>query len=173
VSNDVAAPGRRQGTQPAPAGTPLFGHAFMFAAMFAALLLGCAGERPWNQPPPEEVAVQRLGPPQFEGFVDIVDCTTVHGWVRDLNAPEARVVVAIVVDGERIGTAVANQYRQDLAENGKGDGSHSFTFHLPVWVQNSRDHQVVVQAGEPPVEVHSSLRTVNCPFLFPEHLKAN
>jgi GT2 family glycosyltransferase/spore maturation protein CgeB len=82
----------------------------------------------------------------------------VVGWARDTLVPERRVKVAIVLDGECVGLAVACDLRGDLVAAEIGDGAYSFTVRLPLAVKDSLarlvaviDDRLTIQFG--PLEV--------------------
>jgi hypothetical protein len=63
------------------------------------------------------------------------------GWVSRLAYPESRVPVRVLLNDAEIGVAVADQYREDLAAAGIGDGSgcYMFRFEIPAKIrQNDR-----------------------------------
>jgi hypothetical protein len=55
----------------------------------------------------------------------------ISGWCWDAAAPERRVKLIVLVDGEPVGTTTADMFREDLAVAGMGDGSHAFSYLLP------------------------------------------
>ncbi|RRA98069.1 immunoglobulin domain-containing protein [Larkinella rosea] len=72
----------------------------------------------------------------FEGYLDKVECGTIRGWVWDRNKPNTPVTVEIyskTAGGvETIwGSTVANIFRQDLKDAGKGNGVHAYSFEVP------------------------------------------
>jgi GT2 family glycosyltransferase/SAM-dependent methyltransferase len=62
------------------------------------------------------------------GSVDEVSCSHVTGWAWDPTAPERRLLLDVLRDGERVSSVWADRYREDLAEAGIGDGRYSFAF---------------------------------------------
>ncbi|MGM9510762.1 putative Ig domain-containing protein [Larkinella sp. GY13] len=69
----------------------------------------------------------------FEGYLDKLDCGGIRGWVWDRNKPNTPLTVEFYRDGtgEVLGSAVANIYRQDLKDAGKGNGAHAYNFTPP------------------------------------------
>lgn len=65
------------------------------------------------------------------GFVDRVEPDVVAGWVQFADLPNALLCVDISAGGRKIGSALANLYRKDLAAAGIGDGYHGFSLRLP------------------------------------------
>jgi len=66
----------------------------------------------------------------YEGFVDFASQTEIRGWVFDNSTPDAPVKVEILVDGTVIASNLANVFRGDLLELGKGNGKHGFLFRI-------------------------------------------
>ncbi len=55
----------------------------------------------------------------------------VTGWCWDPQRPGRRVGLDVLVDGVRVGTTQAANWRADLQQAGIGDGSHGFSYALP------------------------------------------
>jgi hypothetical protein len=62
------------------------------------------------------------------GFIDVITDVKVKGWAFDGNIP---VIVEILMEGELIGSVLANDFREDLMHAGYGDGCHGFEFVIP------------------------------------------
>ena len=98
----------------------------------------------------------------LQGWLDTVDCTSITGWAWDSARPNDSVEVSIKVLGGNERTVTASLFRPDLAEHGKGDGTHAF-------VLASRDLQLgggtrsVGASLTTGVPLHGSPKTVTCP----------
>ncbi|MFO0996675.1 MAG: hypothetical protein U1F33_08310 [Alphaproteobacteria bacterium] len=80
------------------------------------------------------------------GFVDDIRPDRIVGWAADLDSPDARVELALIVDDEEIGRVVADHTRDDLKRLGRyGDGRHGFSFAIPPGLSTTDDHDVVVR----------------------------
>jgi hypothetical protein len=55
---------------------------------------------------------------------------TITGWVRDLATPEQSIRLELVEGETQLATAVASNYRLDLAFAGIGDGRHGFAIGI-------------------------------------------
>jgi hypothetical protein len=55
----------------------------------------------------------------------------VSGWCWDESHPDRAVSLIILVDGEPVGTTVADMFRADLEQAGIGNGAHAFSYLLP------------------------------------------
>jgi hypothetical protein len=95
-----------------------------------------------TMPPPPPTPT----PPAYEGNHEVVDCNSVAGWVWDRNSPNTRLNVSVFDDttGTLIASGVANLFRQDLANAGKGDGVHGFVIPTPTAIKDGQPHNVRV-----------------------------
>ena len=69
--------------------------------------------------------------PRVEGFVDGCVAGEIRGWALDPLRPNRRVHVIAVRAGEVVAEALADIWRPDLAQEGRGDGRHAFRLRLP------------------------------------------
>ena len=83
----------------------------------------------------------------FEGCVDGIEDGWILGWARKTTAASERIEVAVIVDGMTVGEAIANLFRADLAQAGKGDGHHAFEFQLPRLSSDEHEIRVVYRAS--------------------------
>jgi hypothetical protein len=67
----------------------------------------------------------------FDGFIYGADCATFRGWAWDRNKPNTPVSVDILDGPNVIATVMAEVFRQDLLNAGKGNGKHAFLFPIP------------------------------------------
>ncbi len=65
------------------------------------------------------------------GYVEAAAGEALLGWAWSPRDPAVRVVVELRLGAEVLGTAVADQAREDLARNGIGDGRHAFRLAVP------------------------------------------
>jgi Sulfotransferase family len=66
----------------------------------------------------------------MRGFVEVLRPFQVRGWLFDQTDPEARLRVQVRVNGQPVGSAIANLFRQDLADAGVGDGHYAFVVNV-------------------------------------------
>ncbi|GAB3935367.1 putative Ig domain-containing protein [Larkinella terrae] len=85
----------------------------------------------------------------FEGYLDKLDCGGIRGWVWDRKKPNTPLTVEFYLDGSGmvLGSTVANIYRQDLKDAGKGNGSHAYIFTPPGTVTNGTKIRARVQGS--------------------------
>src|SRR5581483_9783024 len=67
----------------------------------------------------------------LNGYLDSCYPTLVNGWIFDRDAPERRITLNVAVGDDMLGSVVADVFRRDLKESGKGDGASAFTFRFP------------------------------------------
>ncbi|MFC5409334.1 CotH kinase family protein [Larkinella bovis] len=85
-----------------------------------------------STPPPATVTGN------FEGYLDKVECESIRGWVWDRNKPNEAFTVEFFANGQSIGTARADIFRQDLKDAGKGNGYHVYNFPTPSSVKTGQ-----------------------------------
>lgn len=115
------------------------------AVALAFLVSACAA--------PEERHDDAIRPvPAYEITLDVVDSERIHGWAWDVNDPD-RPVELIIYDGnDMITTIVADDFRQDLLDAGKGNGKHAFDLPFPAELCDGAEHLIHAQVvGEPPM----------------------
>jgi hypothetical protein len=75
----------------------------------------------------------------FEGYLDKLDCGGIRGWVWDRKKPSTPLTVEFYTAGGSetvLGSSLANIYRVDLKDAGKGTGAHAYNFTAPAGLQN-------------------------------------
>jgi len=72
------------------------------------------------------LAIAAAKPGPLEGFLDMVEDFTIHGWARDVANPELPVLLDIWLGEDKLGSALAREPRDDLAAAGKGDCGFRF-----------------------------------------------
>ena len=76
----------------------------------------------------------------YEGFIDEVSCQVVRGWAWNPAQPDAAVTIELY-DGERLVQSVmADQFRPDLRDGGKGNGRHVFHEATPAALKDGKPH---------------------------------
>jgi hypothetical protein len=74
----------------------------------------------------------------IRAYLDRVDDEgLLNGWAWCRSEPERRVRLRFLVNGDPVGSVVANMFRGDLQAAGAGDGCYAFSFLLP-WEAISR-----------------------------------
>lgn len=132
------------------------GHSFNSGDMNVALIkcLNCPVPSPTPTPPPG---------PDYQGFLDEVSCNFIQGWVWNKNAGTTPQRVDILVNGTVFAQVVADIFRQDLLDAGKGDGRHAFKLELPARLRNSLTNTVTVRVTGTGFFLNANNRVFNCP----------
>lgn len=85
--------------------------------------------------------------PAYDGILQGVGNGVALGWAADRTDPEARIKVALVVDGEIVAEGVADVPRPDLADMDLGDDVHGFLIELPERLRTPARRRIVALAG--------------------------
>ena len=104
-------------------------------------------------PPPSSI---------YEGVLDSADCSSIGGWAWDQNQPNGSVNLDVLSDGSTFATIPASTYRADLANAGKGNGSHGFSIATPSGLKNGQAHSISVRIAGTSQALSYSPRTIAC-----------
>ncbi|MGI8688990.1 MAG: hypothetical protein ACR2M3_10460 [Thermomicrobiales bacterium] len=83
----------------------------------------------------------------IEGWQDITSGACVIGWAWDGRRPNTPVCVEIYDGDALLATVVADIYRKDLRDAGKGDGRHGFLYPLAAHIRDRKMHHVTVRVA--------------------------
>ncbi|GAB3896682.1 hypothetical protein GCM10028803_14540 [Larkinella knui] len=103
------------------------------------------------------------GPGSYEGYLDVVNCTTIQGWVWDRNRPNTPITVEFLDGTTVVGSVDANIFRQDLKTAGKGNGSHGYSFDVPVSLKDGQTHSISGRIPGGNFTLKWSPKTLTCP----------
>lgn len=115
---------------------------------FAIHLAGTADAPPLA----EAILLTELPRPRLQGKIERYEDGRLVGWVWDRAAPSVNIGVELLIGGEVVAKAVANQFRRDLQAHAIGIGDHGFSFEVKdvpdgvrvmVRVTEDRNHWVV------------------------------
>jgi hypothetical protein len=108
-----------------------------------------------GQPPDVQFAVG--------GVVEQVDGERIAGWARDIDQPNGTVDVNIY-DGETLlATLMADDFRQELLEQGMGDGHHGFSYATPARLKDWHPHTIRVTFARTKAPLTNSTKTIILP----------
>ncbi|MGA0556503.1 CotH kinase family protein [Larkinella sp. VNQ87] len=99
----------------------------------------------------------------FEGYLDKVECGSIRGWVWDRNKPNTPLMVEFFANNVSIGTALADIYRQDLKNAGKGNGAHVYNFPTPSSVKTGTPYQISAKVQNSNFTLSWSPKSLTCP----------
>jgi hypothetical protein len=101
---------------------------------------------------------------RFEaGAIEQLDGEMIAGWARDRDQPNSAVEVNIY-DGETLlATLQADGFRQELLDQGIGDGRHFFSYPTPVSLKDWCPHAIRVAFAGTNAELANSPKTVILP----------
>jgi membrane protein involved in D-alanine export len=107
----------------------------------------------------------RIGAPPLPHYlseIERVDCNEISGWVWDKYKPKAQVSVQLW-DGERyLMTMSANEFRQDLADAGYGNGRHAFRFATPTQFKDGHSHLIRLRVADVKSDLTRTQTTIVC-----------
>ncbi|RRA99931.1 right-handed parallel beta-helix repeat-containing protein [Larkinella rosea] len=98
----------------------------------------------------------------FDGFIYGGDCTSFRGWAWDRNKPNTAILVEILVDSESKGTILANEFRQDLKDGGKGNGIHAFRWNIPDELKDGEVHTLSAYVAGNGFTLKDGPKTIRC-----------
>jgi hypothetical protein len=81
---------------------------------------------------------------KIAGYIDHCDPTGFDGWIIDHDNPQMKFRLAVYCGAILLGTCVADQFRQDLADGGLADGHCGFKFDLPNTLSTAQLHELNV-----------------------------
>ncbi|MFC5412830.1 putative Ig domain-containing protein, partial [Larkinella bovis] len=103
----------------------------------------------------------------FEGYLDLVSCINIAGWVWDQDRPNTPLTVEFLVgptlaSARLVGSLEANLFRQDLKDNGKGNGSHGYRWDTAEELKNNQSYQVWGRVQGTTYLLKGSPKTLTC-----------
>ncbi|GAB3916881.1 ELWxxDGT repeat protein [Larkinella terrae] len=99
----------------------------------------------------------------FEGYLDKVECGTIRGWVWDKDKPNTVMKLEFFANGNSIGTIDANIFRQDLKDQGKGNGEHAYSFPTPASIKNGQTYSISAKVYNSTYVLKWAPKTLTCP----------
>jgi hypothetical protein len=110
-------------------------------------------------PPPEPPPVVE---PIYQGYVDNVTCDGIWGWAWNANEPNTPISVSIHIDNIPAAVVLADQFRQDLVDNGIGNGNHGFSTLIPAQYKDGLPHMILVYASNSHILSNNSNASFIC-----------
>ena len=99
----------------------------------------------------------------FDGYLDKVECGTIRGWVWDRNKPNTPLTVELYTGNTVLGSTVANIYRDDLKNAGKGNGAHAYSFPVPAELKDNTTRLIYGRVQGSTYVLKDSGKPLSCP----------
>ena len=106
----------------------------------------------------------------FEGYLDKVECGTIRGWVWDRKKPNIPLTVEFFTGPTVWGSVVANIYRDDLKNAGKGNGAHAYSFTVPNVLKDNTIHLISARVSGSSYTLKDSGKPLTCSSPAPTRL---
>jgi glucose/arabinose dehydrogenase/chitodextrinase len=103
------------------------------------------------------------GPGNYEGFLDVLTCTSIQGWIWDRNRVNTPITIEFLDGSTVIGSLDAGNFRQDLVNAGKGNGSHGYVFTVPGSLKDGKTHSISARVPGGDYNLKGSPKTLTCP----------
>ncbi|MGV3557662.1 putative Ig domain-containing protein [Larkinella arboricola] len=103
------------------------------------------------------------GPGNYEGYLDVVNCNAIQGWIWDRDKPNSVITVEFLDGTTVIGKTDAGNYRQDLTDAGKGNGAHGYSFTVPASLKDGQPHVISGRVPNSGYTLTWSPKTLTCP----------
>jgi len=98
----------------------------------------------------------------YEGRYEKASCEEISGWAWDASNPQASVGVDVYADGTSLATVQADLFRHDLADAGRGNGSHAFVYVPPSRLKDGWPHEMRVKIAGTDIELSKLPRSIVC-----------
>lgn len=112
---------------------------------------------------PQSVTCAPPSSPDFLGFHEVANCSTISGWAWDSTQPNTPINVNIFSDNVLVMTVPADQFRQDLINSGVGNGMHGFSFTVPGSLKDGMTHSIEVRFSGTNTPLGGSPKSIMCP----------
>ena len=99
----------------------------------------------------------------YSGVLERADCEDISGWVWNQREPNAEVSIDLLDRKEYVTTVLANNFRQDLSEAGKGNGRHGFHIGTPPQLRDGRPHLLFLRVAGAKKNLPLGPRKLICP----------
>jgi len=98
----------------------------------------------------------------YDGRYEKEGCDEIGGWAWDANDRERPISIDVYADGSRVDTVQADLFRQDLADAGRGSGSHAFVYLVSNRLKDGWPHEVQVNIAGTGIALGSRPRSIVC-----------
>ena len=98
----------------------------------------------------------------YQGTLDLANCEAIQGWAMANENPDTPVSVEIFDGKELLSTVLADQFREGLLNNKKGNGKHQFTFPTPPKLKDGKPHEIHAKIVGTDFELNESPKSITC-----------
>jgi hypothetical protein len=95
--------------------------------------------------------------PNYQGSLDVANCTTIQGYLWDTNDDQSTINAAIYADGNFLVVVPAQQ-----VSPGIGSGFHGFIFATPASLKNGQPHSISVRVSGTSITLANTPKTITC-----------
>ncbi|MGA0556323.1 putative Ig domain-containing protein [Larkinella sp. VNQ87] len=103
------------------------------------------------------------GPGNYEGYLDVVNCSSIQGWIWNRDKPNTHITVEFLDGNTVVGSTDANIFRQDLKNANKGNGEHGYSFQVPNSLKDGKAHSISGRVPNSTFVLKWSPKTLTCP----------
>lgn len=104
----------------------------------------------------------------FEGYIDHCEGGLLSGWAWNTRLPDTAIKIRIMNKEECLGEGVADIFRSDLKDFGKGNGKHGFNIKIKAPEKEGKMKLVLVEAESEKYFIHNEFV---CNFTAAQHDK--
>ncbi|HYL98422.1 MAG TPA: hypothetical protein VEZ90_05660, partial [Blastocatellia bacterium] len=108
--------------------------------------------------------------PNYVGFIDVANCTSIGGWAADRNRLNTSINVQIYDGTSLVAIVPAFRPRPDVATFLGDNGLHGLTIPIPAALQNGASHTVHVKFENSSTELSGSPFTLSCGAITPSYI---
>jgi len=101
--------------------------------------------------------------PHHAGEVEQANCNEISGWVWDKHRPDSAVNVDLSDGKEYLMTFSADQFRENLADAGYGNGRHAFRISTPAQFKDGHSHVLYLRVAGTKRELANTPKVIVCP----------
>lgn len=117
----------------------------LFVFALALTLLPACGETSKTGPAATTGAGSGSSKSGYEGNFEKATQSALVGWAWDSTRPDTPITIDVFDGPTKVASVVADQFRADLRDAGKGDGKHGFLLPLPKQIQDGKEHTLSIR----------------------------
>jgi hypothetical protein len=98
-----------------------------------------------------------------EGSLDLATEEVIAGWAWDTTKPDTPIKVDLFDGDKKLDTVLADQFREDLVPEKKGNGKHGFNYTTPDSLKDGKSHTIRAKVNGTNIELSGSPKTLKVP----------